>query len=384
MNASQNSLIIFHLLPSVCYILIALFIFALRGNKRTTNYMSAARFGVGVLLAVNIAQYYNTPYYMHTLWNPLHLLMILVIYPLFFAYIFSLMRPDKLKGSYWLATYLPLAVFILLDVIFHFSGSPLPPIVDYDQLQKFLHYPQLWVRFAATILCAVEMVVFIYWGLKLHRQHRINLLSDFSYTEGAGLKWVRWILWIMVLESMAILSAISFEGPLFKVITSLIFTVESSITTVFVLRQKDLYQHPTKKELALEGLTEAVVGTIDKNLPEQPLQKREILKQKLLHLLEKDEIFKDPELSGEKVREMLGTNRTYLSQVINQDLGTNFYNLVNRYRLKKAEEMLNNPLSRNMPLKNIAEICGFKSLSAFSNLFKQMYGKSPSDWREGK
>jgi len=102
----------------------------------------------------------------------------------------------------------------------------------------------------------------------------------------------------------------------------------------------------------------------------------------LLVLLRKDEIFKDPELNNEKVCEMLGTNRTYLWQVITHDMNTTFYKLINTKRLNKATTMMKDLQHRKMPLKNIAEICGFKSLRAFSVLFKQMYGKTPTEWRK--
>jgi AraC-like DNA-binding protein len=102
----------------------------------------------------------------------------------------------------------------------------------------------------------------------------------------------------------------------------------------------------------------------------------------LLTLLEKDEIFKDPELNIEKIRQMLSTNRTYLSKIINHDMNTTFYQLINNYRLTKSISMMKDPIHRNTPLNSIADICGFKSLSAFSIFFKQMYGKTPSEWRE--
>ena len=106
------------------------------------------------------------------------------------------------------------------------------------------------------------------------------------------------------------------------------------------------------------------------------------MKHDLLVLLRKDEIFKDPELNNEKVCEMLGTNRTYLWKVINHDLNTTFYKLINTYRLNKATTMMKDTQHRKMPLKNIAEICGFKSLRAFSVLFKQTYSKTPTEWRK--
>ena len=125
------------------------------------------------------------------------------------------------------------------------------------------------------------------------------------------------------------------------------------------------------------------VISAQKNDPsEWPSEKRKQLQHDLLLLLRKDEIFKDPELNIEKVCEMLGTNRTYLWQVINGDMNTTFYKLINAKRLNKATTMMKDPQNRKMPLKNIAEICGFKSQNALSILFKQTYSKTPTEWRE--
>ena len=86
-------------------------------------------------------------------------------------------------------------------------------------------------------------------------------------------------------------------------------------------------------------------------------------------------------LNSDKVCIMLLTNRSYLSTVINRELNTTFYQLINSYRLKKAIEMLDNPQNRPMKLHTITVSCGFKSLGAFSILFKQAYGKTPTEWR---
>jgi AraC-like DNA-binding protein len=79
---------------------------------------------------------------------------------------------------------------------------------------------------------------------------------------------------------------------------------------------------------------------------------------------------------------MLGTNRKYLSQVINQDMNTTFYELINTFRLNKSLKMMGNPVHRNTNLSIIAELCGFKSPSAFSTFYKQAYGTTPTEWRK--
>jgi AraC-like DNA-binding protein len=141
---------------------------------------------------------------------------------------------------------------------------------------------------------------------------------------------------------------------------------------------KNLYNEPDPHE---KDNSSETVAAKDGGGMELPLEKRRRLQRDLLALLENDEIFKDPELSLDKIRVMLGTNRTYISQIINRELHTTFYQLVNTCRLNKAVAMMQNPSHKHTPIRNIAEICGFKSMSAFSSLFKQTYGQTPTEWR---
>jgi AraC-like DNA-binding protein len=131
-----------------------------------------------------------------------------------------------------------------------------------------------------------------------------------------------------------------------------------------------------------EPVSEPPPAHSDNTVFELSLEKRMQLQQNLKALLEKDEIYKDPELSLDKICEMLATNRSYLSRVINQDMGTTFYQMINTCRINKSKSMMSDPLHRHTPLKNIADLCGFNRLSTFSILFKQACGKTPSEWRE--
>ena len=204
----------------------------------------------------------------------------------------------------------------------------------------------------------------------MQRQHTANIQSDFSYTEGISLNWIRWTIFMFLLRGSFAVMGVSFEGRIIKVLTAIILSVEAILTTIWILRQKDLYHQPSKEELFddlehVESLSEKM---------------RNKWKKDLISLLEKDEIFKDPDLDRETVCEMIGVNRTYLSQIINQDMNTTFYQLINKYRLEKSLEMLENPHYLHLPLKNISKLCGFKNANTFSKMFKQAYGKTPTEW----
>ena len=72
----------------------------------------------------------------------------------------------------------------------------------------------------------------------------------------------------------------------------------------------------------------------------------------------------------------------HLCNVINQQYGVNFRELINRYRLIAAKEyMLEHPSATQ---KEIALEVGFRDATAFSHKFKALEGMSPMAWLAGQ
>ena len=77
----------------------------------------------------------------------------------------------------------------------------------------------------------------------------------------------------------------------------------------------------------------------------------------VLYYLEVRQVFLDPKLSLKKLSEMIETNQTYLSNVINRYFGCHLKDLVNTYRVEYAKELLR---SGKCPLEeflNVADSC---------------------------
>ena len=378
--ATGNFIYTFSIFIIASYILSGIFIVAVRGVKPPMLYISLNRFLGAFFAIVNLFQTAHTPLYGQVLWNPLHILMSLTLYPLLFTYIFGLLRPGCVGVRYLLLTFLPAAIFTALYFIFETLFGKLPLFTGYAEIRNYLGMPHLWIKFMAAGLSFAIMCFFTLKAIGMLRRHKRNLESNFSYTEGSTLRWMWWAIGIALFQWGVILTAIMFEGNIGQLIGLFLFTLEPIIITIFILRQKDLYGEFIQKNDSGEEVIFG--GKSNDSGSVLSLKKHEDLKNRLLLLLEKNEIFINPDLSSGKVSEMLYTNRTYLSQVINNDLNTTFYKLINTYRLRKSADMMRDPLHCNMSLKNIAEICGFKSLSAFSTLFKQEYGKTPTEWVE--
>jgi AraC-like DNA-binding protein len=90
-------------------------------------------------------------------------------------------------------------------------------------------------------------------------------------------------------------------------------------------------------------------------------------------------LHRDSRLTLRRLCERLRENPHYVSQVINQDLGTNFFELVNRRRIHDAMEALRKDAQR--PVLEIALEVGFNSKSTFNAAFREYAGTTPSDFR---
>lgn len=112
-------------------------------------------------------------------------------------------------------------------------------------------------------------------------------------------------------------------------------------------------------------------------------QKAQELYGRMEQLMDRDHAYRDPSLSLDHAAEMLGTNRTYLSQVVNELSGKSFSTYVSDYRINEAIRLLSDPANEE-PLKNVALTVGFASPNTFYSLFRQKVGVSPSVFRKAQ
>lgn len=100
----------------------------------------------------------------------------------------------------------------------------------------------------------------------------------------------------------------------------------------------------------------------------------------LERIMREEKIYKDNSISKDKVAELLGTNRTYLSRIINEQAQLSFTHYINRFRIEEAIRLLSDP-TNDTPLKAISANLGFNSISTFYNLFQSAVAMTPSQYR---
>ena len=109
-------------------------------------------------------------------------------------------------------------------------------------------------------------------------------------------------------------------------------------------------------------------------------EKKNSLFQRLEKLMQEEEVYKENLLTKERVADLLETNRTYLSQVINAQTQQNFTQYVNNYRINEAIRLLSDP-ETDIPLKAVASEVGFNSMSTFYKIFQNTVGIPPKQYR---
>jgi AraC-like DNA-binding protein len=90
----------------------------------------------------------------------------------------------------------------------------------------------------------------------------------------------------------------------------------------------------------------------------------------------------NPELTISDIASKLNVPAKYLSQVINESLGKNFYDFINSYRIEEAKKQLNMDSDLKKTVLEILYESGFNSKSAFNTAFKKQTGCTPTQFRK--
>lgn len=96
--------------------------------------------------------------------------------------------------------------------------------------------------------------------------------------------------------------------------------------------------------------------------------------------LEEDALYLDESLSLTKLAKAIGHKSHTVSQVINQHMKSNFYRLINSYRVQHALTLIEDP-KRHWPLERIAIESGFTNRVTFNKAFKEQLDCTPSQYR---
>jgi len=152
---------------------------------------------------------------------------------------------------------------------------------------------------------------------------------------------------------------------------------------VFGFHQPSIFEEVVRNELIENSVQ------LELNLePDAKKYQRSGLKNEdvadLVNMIRKYMVIKKPYLDRDltiyDLSSQLKISRHTLSEVINEHMGMNFYNLVNEYRVKEVKNRMKSEDYRQLTILAIAYDSGFNSKSSFNTIFKDKTGQTPSEY----
>lgn len=320
----------------------------------------------------------------------------LAVYPLYHIYIRLLIceRSFTLRqhGKYLI---LPTIVFLLyLPGTILFSKEQhiffLKHIITGQYDAVGIHLYMLWVYRLARAVFVAQVFWFLYSNFRLIIKNNRRLQDYYSNTEDRKLQWVQFFNISLAVTSLASV-AVALAGREAFVGSDAASLIPPSIIFslllffIGLLGNTQNTVHTTENEsIPLEDSADSAVplhatSSIAKEVEVEPGHDS-ALQKKLEVLFEEEMIFKNPDLKIWDVCQMLGTNRTYVSKLINAGYERNFCNHVNFYRIRHVKKLLHE--TPTLPNEHLAELAGFGSINSMYRAFQTQENQTLKEFKE--
>jgi AraC-like DNA-binding protein len=296
--------------------------------------------------------------------------------PMLYLFVKSLTNPERFKKRKWLLHFaLPLLIVISIF-----------PILTLPENERIVFYKTNGKGFEIylfdwSVLMIITGLIYIYATGALLYNHKKRIHHQFSYEEKINLNW----LWFLIF-GMSTTWAIIISGGSDKWIFS-----TSSILMVFIgffgIKQAGIFtdqqfELSSNNELEIEANTTTEVNLEKKKYAKSSLtdDTAKQLQEQLKLLMKQDKLFAIPELTLTDLANKLAIHPNYLSQVINDLEGMNFYNYINTLRVEEFIKLVSKPQNKKYTFLSLAYECGFNSKTTFNRFFKKVTGLSPTEY----
>ena len=302
-----------------------------------------------------------------------HTNSVLVLWPLTYLYIYSLIQSDfKFKKIYLVHLSLSL-LYLSYDLLSYTE------LMGYNFFSSKIYLLQIVVFFKITsiesMLTIFSCALYIYFTYRKLTEFNLEK-AVFSFTTNHVVcHWIRGIIicitfltilytYNLLQQTFADHASSNLDGwEIFHVIIMLFVYYHGFVG----IRQadSDLYRSIVSMQ------------SKDKKLKAVDVDR---IKMKLLRKLENEEVYLNPTLSISELAEELEISSESLSFVVNHEFGVSFRDFINYYRVEAVKlELLNNK-SNQKTILTISLDSGFNSQASFYRAFKKFEGLTPKKY----
>ena len=143
------------------------------------------------------------------------------------------------------------------------------------------------------------------------------------------------------------------------------------------LKRNNLYKEFSKqlygKPVELSGKTNEKTVLLDAETVKQYTDN-------LIRFIDEEEPFLIPNLSLRMLADQVEIHPNKLSWLLNEEIGKNFNEFINHYRIEYFKKLALDPGNSHISLIGLAYESGFNSKSVFNTYFKKETGKTPKEY----
>jgi AraC-like DNA-binding protein len=275
-------------------------------------------------------------------------------------------------------------------------------LISYDLESGFCaSTPNRTVGMLITILVVVSMTVYCLLSLAELKRHRQDVEQVVSTVEWNYVFWLRiFVGAIFAFIAFGIVGAVLWElqaMPLFGtglriavfnyllcylVVVEALFHPEIfSGRYLELLRLKEQHLSDTAVQAAGEPAERPSSKYQRSGLSEEAMNDYWL---RARQHLDDHQLYLHPEMRISLLADGMGVSINHLSQAINVAGGTSFYELINRYRIEHAKNLLNDSTQDYKSVIDIGMASGFNSQSAFYKAFNRIEGTTPARFRKSR
>ncbi|NQZ81283.1 MAG: helix-turn-helix domain-containing protein [Colwellia sp.] len=216
-------------------------------------------------------------------------------------------------------------------------------------------------------------------------QYRQHLKDLFASTQVKEMRWLSWLLLAVGIVWSATAINIVIDNLIFS--TQINATVAGVVILVMIwsvaiwgLRHKPGFVEVYNSDEDIQAVLEETITQPEKYqrsaLNEQHASQ---IAKKIETAMQQDNLYLDASLSLQKLAKHISTSPNYISQTLNESIGMNFFDYVNKYRVEMAKHQLQHSSDTVI---DIAMNVGFNAKSSFYTAFKKVAQQTPSQYRK--
>lgn len=301
--------------------------------------------------------------------------------PLIFLYIFKQLNPQKTLSLWHILHFVP-AVIALTQIFQFYFLSGAAKLSYFEQtISVSSDGNSLW-----DLSYAIQIIIYVIISYFFVRKYESEYKEIFSGEHFIHIHWLKYLLGVFSAYLLIdfVFAKVATQLNLTSVINVYmnisLFLISSVIFAIGFLSlnfPESLFPDIQKDKKRNDEISKAKYDTSGLN----ELKKDEIL-EKLEKVIIDERPYLNSELKLKDLSNLSGISSHNISQVLNQKLGTKFYDYINRFRIEEAKKLLIDPKYSNYSILSIVMEVGFSNSASFYRAFKKFTNQTPTQFLE--